>query len=154
MPVTGGFDLERVAVQGTEVTLTPRGESLTTSESVALLQPLQPGGTAELEIAWSFLVPEGTFRMGREGKEVFYLAQWYPQIAVYDDLRGWVRDPYLGNGEFYLEYGDFEVEVTAPAGWLVSATGVLENAGEVLTPQAVERLGSLSRDRIDRKSVV
>jgi hypothetical protein len=148
VPVTGGFDLERVMVQGTDVTPAPTGRSLTTSESVSLPRPLPPGGTAELEIAWSFDVPEGTFRMGREGKEVFYLAQWYPQIAVYDDLRGWVRDPYLGNGEFYLDYGDFEVEVTAPAGWLVSATGVLENAREVLTPQALERLGSLTREGI------
>jgi hypothetical protein len=148
VPVTGGFELKRVVVQGVPVTLTARGASLTTSESLRLAQPLAPGGTAELEIDWSFLVPEGTFRMGRDGTELFYLAQWYPQVAVYDDLRGWVRDPYLGNGEFYLEYGDFEVEITAPAGWLVSATGVLQNASEVLTPQAVERLGALARDRV------
>ncbi len=147
-PVTGGFTLERVVVQGTPVTLEPRGASLTTVESVGLRDPLPPGGAAEIEIAWSFLVPEGTFRMGREASEVFYLGQWYPQIAVYDDLRGWVRDPYLGDGEFYLDYGDFEVEITAPAGWLVSATGVLENPEEVLRPEAVERLRSLSRERV------
>ncbi|NJD20861.1 MAG: M1 family metallopeptidase [Gemmatimonadetes bacterium] len=149
VPITGGFDLERIVVQGAQVSLaSAEGRSLPPSEAVPLPQPLPPGGTAELEIAWSFLVPEGAFRMGRDGKEVFYLAQWYPQVAVYDDLRGWIRDPYLGNGEFYLEYGDFDVEVTAPAGWLVSATGVLQNAAEVLAPQAVERLRSLSRDRI------
>ncbi|GMV06324.1 MAG: peptidase [Gemmatimonadota bacterium] len=147
-PVTGGFSLERVVVQGQAVTLTPRGMSLTTSETVPLATPLAPGGTAVLDIDWSFVVPEGTFRMGRDGSEVFYLAQWYPQVAVYDDLRGWVRDPYMGDGEFYLEYGDFDVRITAPAGWLVSATGVLQNPDEVLQPAAVERLRSLRRDRV------
>lgn len=148
VPITGGFDLSRIVVQGQSVTLTPRGESLTTSEGVPLARPLAPGESAVLEIDWSFEVPEGTFRMGREGSEVFYLAQWYPQIAVYDDLRGWVRDPYMGDGEFYVDYGDFTVEITAPEGWLVSATGVLQNAGEVLRPEAAERLTSLSHDRI------
>ena len=148
-PVTGGFDLSRIVVQGAPVTLAPRGTmSLSTSERVPLAQPLPPGGRAELEIDWSFEVPEGTFRMGREGSSVFYLAQWYPQIAVYDDLRGWVRDPYLGDGEFYLEYGDFDVAITAPAGWLVSASGVLQNPGEVLTADAAKRLASLSRGGI------
>jgi len=149
-PVTGGFELERVVVQGTPVVLAPsRGAaSLSTSERVELPHAIPPGGTAELNVDWSFVVPEGTFRMGREGTHVYYLAQWYPQVAVYDDLSGWARDPYLGDGEFYLEYGDFDVEITAPAGWLVSASGVLQNAEEVLTPQAVERLGTLARDRV------
>jgi len=109
---------------------------------------LAPGGSAELEIDWHFLVPEGTFRMGREGSEVFYLAQWYPQIAVYDDLDGWARDPYMGDGEFYLEYGDFDVLITAPAGWLVSASGVLQNPEHVLTPAAAGRLAAASHDAI------
>ncbi|HSG06730.1 MAG TPA: M1 family metallopeptidase [Longimicrobiales bacterium] len=149
VPVTGGFDLSRVVVQGSPAVLVPRGGmSLSTSERVALAQPLPPGGQAELQIDWSFDVPEGTFRMGREGSSVFYLAQWYPQIAVYDDLRGWVRDPYLGDGEFYQEYGDFDVSITAPAGWLVSASGVLQNPGDVLTPEASKRLRSLTRGGI------
>ncbi|MDH5590418.1 MAG: M1 family peptidase, partial [Gemmatimonadota bacterium] len=139
-PVTGGFQLHRLVVQGEPVVLAPRGAlSLSTSERVALPDPLVPGAKAELEIDWSFEVPEGTFRMGREGSEVFYLAQWYPQIAVYDDLRGWVRDPYLGDGEFYLDYGSFDVRITAPAGWLVSGSGVLQNPEEVLTPDAARR---------------
>ena len=118
VPLTGGFQLDRVAVQGVLQALAPsRGAtSLGTVVGVELPESIPPGGTAAIEIDWSFQVPEGTFRMGREGSEVFYLAQWYPQVAVYDDLRGWVRDPYLGNGEFYLEYGDFQVEITAPEG--------------------------------------
>jgi hypothetical protein len=145
-PVTGGFEIRRLTVQGVARTLAPSrgGASPGTVARVELAEPLPPGGTAVLEIDWSFEVPEGTFRMGREGSEVFFLAQWYPQVAVYDDLRGWVRDPYMGNGEFYLEYGDFQVEITTPEGWLVGASGVLENPAEVLTPEAAQRLASVS----------
>jgi hypothetical protein len=147
-PITGGFDLERVVVQGEEISLDSRGRSLPTVVGIELPEPLGPGGVAELEIDWSFEVPERTFRMGREGNEVFYLAQWFPHVAVYDDLQGWVRDPYLGDGEFYLDYGDYRVEITAPEGWLVSASGVLQNPEEVLRPAAAERFRSLSRDRV------
>ncbi len=147
-PITGGFDVTRIVVQGRAVPLQRAAGSVGTVLSVPLTTPLLPRASAVVEIDWGFLVPEGTFRMGREASEVFYLAQWYPQVATYDDLRGWVRDPYLGDGEFYLDYGDFTVEVTVPGGWLVSASGVLENADEVLTADAVSRMRSLERGRV------
>ncbi len=150
VPLTGGFTLDRVVVQGTETEIGPRrgATSVGTVAGVRLARPLAPGGSADLEISWHFTVPQGTFRMGREDSEVFYLGQWYPQIAVYDDLQGWVRDPYLGDGEFYLEYGDFDVEFTAPAGWPVSASGVLQNPEDVLTPVEIRRLTALSHDSV------
>ncbi|MFQ5535972.1 MAG: M1 family metallopeptidase [Gemmatimonadota bacterium] len=150
VPVTGGFHLGRVVVQGVEMQVdAPRaGPSLGTVVGIQLNEPLPPGDSAVLEIEWVFEVPEGTFRMGREGRDVFFIAQWYPQVAVYDDLRGWARDPYMGDGEFYLEYGTFDVEITAPAGWLVSATGELQNPQSVLTPAAQERLAALSPDSV------
>lgn len=150
VPITGGFTLDRVVVQGVTMEIeAPRaGRSLGTIIGIELVEELAPGAAAEIEIDWHFIVPEGTFRMGREGTEVFYLAQWYPQIAVYDDLRGWAREPYMGDGEFYLEYGDFDVQITAPEGWLVSASGVLQNPEEVLTPVAADRLRGISRDMI------
>lgn len=149
-PVTGGFDLERVVVQGVtmEVDAPRAGASLGTVVGIALPETLASGDSAVVEIDWTFLVPEGTFRMGREGTEVFYLAQWFPHIAVFDDLEGWYRDPYMGDGEFYLEYGDYDVALTAPAGWLVSATGVLQNPEEVLTDEARARLAGVRRDAV------
>lgn len=145
-PITGGFALERVEVEGGGELVSRPGPagSLPTVVALRLAEPLPPGGTRRLSIGWSFEVPEGTFRMGREGSEVFYLAQWYPYVVTYDDVRGWAREPYLGDGEFYREYGDFEVEITAPAGWLVSASGVLQNPAEVLTPDAAERLAAVT----------
>jgi hypothetical protein len=148
-PITGGFDLTSLTVQGTAFDLTPRrGPSVPTNVVIDLPRAVPSGGEFELRVELSFEVPEGTFRMGREGSEAFYLAQWYPQVAVYDELRGWVRDPYMGDGEFYVDYGDFDVRISAPEGWLVGATGVLQNPGDVLRPGSVERLAEAAPDRV------
>jgi hypothetical protein len=105
-----------------------------------LPQPLAPGATAAFDIAWHFEVPEhGADRMGRDGS-LYELAQWYPRVAVYDDLHGWNTEPYLGQGEFYLEYGDFTYAVTVPAGYIVAGTGSLDNQREVLTEAERTRL--------------
>ena len=68
-----------------------------------------------LDIAWRFTVPDyGAGRMGRDGA-LYEIGQWYPRMAVYDDVRGWNHEPYIGGGEFYLEYGSFDVALTVPA---------------------------------------
>src|SRR5215218_315397 len=107
---------------------------------VDLAEPLAPGRIATFDVAWQFLVPEhGADRMGRDGP-LYELAQWYPRVAVYDDVRGWNIEPYLGQGEFYLEYGDFNYAVTVPAGYIVAGTGELTNPTAVLTPTQISRL--------------
>ena len=112
---------------------------------VDLAAPLAPGKTTTFDVAWHFNIPEhGADRMGRDGS-LFELAQWYPRVCVYDDLRGWNTEPYLGQGEFYLEYGDINVAVTVPAGYIVAATGTLQNAAEVLTPTQVSRLAQAAK---------
>ncbi|HWE42265.1 MAG TPA: M1 family metallopeptidase [Gemmatimonadaceae bacterium] len=109
-----------------------------------LASPLAPGATTTLSIGWHFEIPEhGADRMGRDGA-LYELAQWYPRVAVYDDLRGWNTEPYLGQGEFYLEYGDFDMYVTVPAGYIVAGTGTLANPGEVLTATQIARLKKAS----------
>jgi hypothetical protein len=77
--------------------------------------------------------------MGRDGS-LYQIAQWYPRPAVYDDVHGWNTDQYLGQGEFYLEYGNIDYEVTVPAGYIVAGTGLLQNPGDVLTPTQRRRL--------------
>ncbi len=111
---------------------------------VDLAAPLAPGHSTTFDVAWHFNIPEhGADRMGRDGS-LYELAQWYPRMCVYDDLRGWNTEPYLGQGEFYLEYGDFNLAVTVPAGYIVAATGTLQNANEVLTPTEISRLAQAS----------
>lgn len=105
-----------------------------------LVRPIPPGGVTVMDLAYAFNVPEhGADRMGRDGG-LYEIAQWYPRMAVYDDVHGWNTDQYLGQGEFYLEYGDIDYAVTLPAGYIVAGTGVLQNPAEVLTATQRERL--------------
>ncbi|HEV7387218.1 MAG TPA: M1 family metallopeptidase [Gemmatimonadaceae bacterium] len=114
-----------------------------TSARIRLPAPIPPHASGTIEADWSFKVPrfEGRgYRMGRWADSLYQVAQWYPRLAVFDDLRGWDTDPYLGDGEFYNNFGHFDVSIDVPAGWIVGATGVLQNPGDVLTPTARERL--------------
>jgi peptidase M1-like protein len=107
-----------------------------------LASPLPPGGKTVLELSYGFNIPEhGADRMGRDGS-LYEIAQWYPRMAVYDDVHGWNTDQYLGQGEFYLEYGSIEYEVTVPAGYIVAGTGVLLNPADVLTTAQRGRLAT------------
>ena len=116
-----------------------------TMMKVDLAEPLAPGKIATFDVAWHFLVPEhGADRMGRDGA-LYELAQWYPRVTVYDDVRGWNIEPYLGQGEFYLEYGDFNYAVTVPAGYIVAGTGELVNPREVLTGEQIARLAKAAK---------
>ncbi len=109
---------------------------------VELAQPLAAGAGTVLDLAYHFNVPEhGADRMGREGP-LYEMAQWYPRMAVYDDVHGWNTDQYLGQGEFYLEYGDIDYEVTLPAGYIVAGSGTLLNPEQVLTPAQRARLAA------------
>jgi hypothetical protein len=110
-----------------------------------LAEPLAPGHTATINAAWHFNIPEhGADRMGRDGA-LYELAQWYPRVNVYDDIRGWNTEPYLGQGEFYLEYGDFTLDVTVPSGYIVTATGTLQNPRDVLTAAEITRLAQAAK---------
>jgi hypothetical protein len=142
VPLTGGMRLERVTVDGRELARGGDGgyDIQGTIGWIPLSRPLPPGDSVELGFLWGFRVPPASApRMGQDG-EVFFIAQWYPVMAVYDDANGWQTDPYLGNGEFYYEYGDYDVTLTLPSGWLVTATGELRNPREVLTDSALARL--------------
>lgn len=96
---------------------------------------LKPGGgVTRISVPFEFRIPEyGTDRMGRlrtANGWIYEIAQWFPRMCVYDDLQGWNVAPYLGAGEFYLEYGDIEFSVTAPAGMIVVGSGELLNPQE------------------------
>src|SRR6266498_5989977 len=152
----GGYAIDYTRAVRRTGARTVRRQSLATTLNGTMLradldQPLPPGGRVELEIAYRFEVPEhGSDRMGREqfsGGWLYEVAQWYPRVAVYDDVRGWNTEQYLGQGEFYLEYGDFDVSITVPRSFVVTATGTLTNAVEVLT--ANQRAGVTRGARSD-----
>ncbi|HKO79384.1 MAG TPA: M1 family metallopeptidase [Chitinophagaceae bacterium] len=115
-----------------------------TRMQVWLQETLKPaGGKAKLAIQFEFQVPQyGTDRMGRLSTKngwVYEIAQWFPRLAVYDDIQGWNVLPYLGAGEFYLEYGDIAFNVTAPSDMIIVGSGELLNPQDCFTPGQLKR---------------
>lgn len=117
-----------------------------TRMQIRLSEPLTTGEELKIKISYSFKVPRyGSDRMGRQDTQngtIYEMAQWYPRMAVYDDVEGWNTLPYLGAGEFYLEYGDFEYNVTVPWDHIVAGSGELTNASEVLTAEQINRFNA------------
>ncbi|MCR9066475.1 MAG: M1 family metallopeptidase [Cytophagales bacterium] len=149
----GGYAISEVSA----VKMVPVSKRKTVSSSVYLnhiisdtrmqirfSEPLNPGEKVDLAMNFSFPMPRyGSDRMGKyetsEGT-IYELAQWYPRMAVYDDVEGWNVLPYVGGGEFYLEYGDFQYNITVPANHIVVGSGELVNPSEVLTSEQIKRL--------------
>lgn len=112
---------------------------------VDLPHPLPPkNGKFEFDVDWSFEVPTRVFRrygtIDTKNGTVWELAQWFPAVAVYDDVHGWNTLPYIGTGEFYNNFGTFDVEITVPSDHIVVATGVLQNEEQVFTAEQRRRL--------------
>ncbi len=157
---TDGMVITRLAVDGQAANLTapaggPAAQAAPLSQPflmgakstvarVRLVNPLPPKSSVTLEIEWNHQLPGGPgvgHRMTQRWADTLYQpTQWFPRVAMYDDLRGWDTELYLGPSEFYNVFGKFDVRIDAPAGWIVSGTGVLQNPEQVLTPTARERL--------------
>jgi len=108
--------------------------------------PVLPHDSVSLDFAWSY-IPALTPSDGREGRDdhLYFMGYWYPQVAVYDDVNGWMADPYLLEAEFYMDPADYDVRVTAPRGWVVGATGTLQNSKDVLSASALAKLAEARR---------
>ena len=150
-----GFKIKSIQLIDAKGAATPI-KFLVTDTRMQLFLPAKidaDGGKVKLKIEYSFISPVyGSDRMGillqndtakketlsKNGK-IFQVAQWYPRMCVYDDVSGWNTVPYTGPGEFYLEYGDFDLSITAPANHIVVASGELLNPAEVYTPEQIKR---------------
>lgn len=142
---TKGNEIKSISVEMDGKKFTPSFTVTDTRLQVWLPQALKAGGAkAKITIRYAFTLPEyGTDRTGRlrtKNGWIYTVAQWYPRMCVYDDVQGWNTAPYLGQGEFYLEYGDYDYTITAPANLLVVGSGDLQNEKEVLTPAQQSRL--------------
>jgi len=115
---------------------------------IDLPQPLKPGAKLAFSIDWSYNINEQKVLGGRSGYEkfdedkndLFEIAQWFPRMAAYYDVMGWQHKQFLGTGEFTLEFGDYDVQLTVPADHIVAGTGELQNPGDVLTAGQRQRL--------------
>lgn len=153
--ISGGRFANKAFTQGDEiksVTVIQNGKAekanfiiTDTRLQIRLNDTLKANGSKLLiKIEYAFTVPEyGTDRLGRLNTKngwIYELAQWYPRMEVYDDVLGWNNIPYMGSSEFYLEYGNFEYSITAPANLVVVGSGELTNPTEVLTASTIAKL--------------
>src|SRR2546425_5354385 len=146
----GGIAIDRLTAGGQPLPRTEYG----TMMRVELPRPLLPDSAFTFEVGWHFPVPPyGGGRMGRVGSRFYEIGQWYPRLVVYDDVHGWNPLPYIGAGEFYLEYGDFERSLTLPFGFVVAATGTVQNSAEVWTAEQRARLAR-ARGAAERVEII
>lgn len=141
----GGYHIASVAVGYNSQVYTVEPVISDARMQIRLKEPLAGNGAKiELKIKYSFAVPMyGADRMGRKKFKagyVYEIAEWYPRMCVYDDVEGWNTLPYMGLGEFYCEYGDFDYYITAPASMLVVGSGDLQNGAEMLSTTQQQRL--------------
>lgn len=146
---TRGIELESLSVGGRNVINQARFTDPTrTVLGVPLSSPIAPGESATVSVRWQLDIPEDphgeALRQGRWGDRTFQLGQWYPRLAMYDDVLGWDIEPHYGFAEFNAHFADYDVEVRVPDGWLVGATGTLTNPEEALSAEARARLGTLN----------
>ncbi|GAB3650885.1 M1 family metallopeptidase [Hymenobacter agri] len=140
----GGDSLQTVSIELHGKKLKANYRVNDTRMQIILPEALKPNGDKlKINIDYGFSIPEyGSDRLGRlktKNGEIFEVAQWYPRMAVYDDVEGWNTLPYL-TAEFYLEYGNFDYTLNVPANYLVGGSGELVNPAEVLTSAQQSRL--------------
>ena len=152
-PADFGFKIEEVK--------NINGESLSytinrTMMRINLPQPLSPGGTFQFSIKWNYLINNSVTDGGRSGFELFddgnknyTIAQFFPRLAVYDNVEGWQNMQFWGRSEWALEFGDYDVKITVPADHVVDATGELQNEKRVLTKEQQKRFDK-ARTSFDR----
>ena len=140
---TEGDVIKSVSINYNGKTFTPTSTVTDTRLQLWLQDALKSSDKIKVTIAFGFDIPErGTDRMGRlktKNGWIYEIAQWFPRMCVYDDIQGWNTLPYLGAGEFYLEYGDFDYSITAPSGLVVAGSGELQNPQECLTEDQLKR---------------
>ncbi|MGN6215101.1 M1 family metallopeptidase [Parafilimonas sp.] len=142
---TNGDEISAVEIVSKGKSIKPKYRISDTRMQVWLPDTLKAKtGTIQLKIDYAFAVPEyGTDRMARLNTQngwVYEIAQWYPRMCVFDDVLGWNTLPYLGAGEFYLEYGDIDYTITAPSNLIIVGSGEVQNPKEVYTPTVLSRI--------------
>ena len=136
----GGYTIKSVQIDGKDAHYTISD----TRMQIDLVNELKSrGGKVKIKVEYSFVSPQyGADRMGVEptkNGKIYTMAQWFPRMAVYDDIMGWNTLPYLGAGEFYLEYGDVTANITVPASHYVVGSGELLNQTEVYTKDQIKK---------------
>lgn len=143
---TDGYQFDFVKVQYNGKTVSADFIVNDTRMQIRLRHTLPAADSVDILIKYFYKIP-GKFGgrtdyFSTKNGKIYEIAQWYPRMCVYDDLEGWNTLPYLGSGEFYCEYGNFDYTVTVPRGVIVAGSGELQNENEVLTNEEINRLAT------------
>ena len=140
--VHDGVQISKVIIAGEEIDMNDKKnfKRSGTNLLITLKKPLPPNSQLNLSIDWSVYISDKVkIRMGAYDSTSFFIAYWYPQVAVYDDIDGWDRYNYSGQQEFYNDFSNFDVEITVPNSFAVWAAGILQNPEELLNEKYLER---------------
>ena len=157
-PLERGFNIEYVKdSKGAPMTYTINH----TMMRIDLASPMKPGTSISFSVKWYYNINDYQKEGGRsgyesfesEGNRIYVIAQFYPRMAVYNDVEGWQNMQFWGSGEFALPFGDFDVNITVPADHVMEATGELMNRSEVFTPAQVKRY-ELAQKTFDKPVVI
>lgn len=139
---TDGVEIDTLIVNGKGIDTKARGGVFRRGTNMMIFLPekMMPNSSINLEVKWSVIIPKETrMRMGAYNDSTLYVAYWYPQVAVYDDVDGWDRFNYTGEVEFYNDQNNYDLEITVPANYLVWGTGAYQNLQEILKPEIYAR---------------
>ena len=141
--LTDGVKIDTLIIDGKGIAVNNRNEVFRFGTNLiirSLNKPIAPKSSAGIQVKWSIVIPkESRLRMGAYNDSTLYVAYWYPQVAVYDDIDGWDRINYEGAVEFYNDINNFELEITVPKNYLVWGTGLYENLKDVVKPEIYSR---------------
>ncbi len=143
--VGNGVEITKIKLRGEDLDLENKSKVIRygTNMIIKLDNYVAPNSQTEIIIDWNFTLDKSTgLRMGTVDSTSFFIAYWYPQISVYDDIDGWDKTNYSGHLEFYNDFNNYDVEITAPRNFVVWATGNLENPGETFSNRIFERYRS------------
>ncbi len=137
-----GVIIDWLMINGDSIDLDNRRSAyvFATNLTVMLPNPLLPGDSLEMETRWKFEISDRTLRTGHYGNDRFFIAYWYPQIAVYDDIDGWDRVEYLGMVEYYNDFNEYDVKISTPPGYVLWATGDLVNERDMFSDYVLKNL--------------
>ncbi len=137
-----GVEVSGLKINGEKInTSGPKVRRQATNMFIQLDEPLKPGTKLKLQLNWKVQMPmHVSIRMGRYGEDNWFVAYWYPQIAVYDDITGWDTHPFTGSAEFYNDFNDYDVTISVPDEYLVWATGLLNEKNEHFSDEVLKRI--------------
>ena len=141
--MTKGTLIEYLFIDNDEIDLSNRKTVYRTSTNLHIMlnQKLLPGDSLVIKTKWQFDVPATRpVRTGLYGDDIYFIAYWYPQVAVYDDIDGWDNLEYLGTVEYYNDFNDYEVQIKVPEDFKVWATGTLQNEDEIYLNPVLKKL--------------